>query len=476
MTRPVRVRFAPSPTGFLHLGSVRSALLNYMFAQKYQGTFILRIEDTDASREVTNARERIISDLAWLGLDYHEGPIKNGPYAPYLQSERNEIYQKHLKTLIEKNLVYRCFCTPEELEAKRQKQIAMSKPPRYDRTCTKLAADAIEQKVAAKIPFVWRFKLDYEKTVTIKDLARGTVSFELKNFSDFALTRHDGSCTFMFVNFIDDWLMEISHAIRGEDHLTNTALQAALYEAFNVEMPIFWHQQIICNKNGEKLSKRDFGFSLDDLRNEGYLPHAINNYMATVGVSLKEEFLPLAELINVYNFEKPHHTGTIRYDEEKLLWFNHKWIGSLPAQELAHYALPFINQSVPGISTISDEKRDLLLASVKGETKTLKDFTALIEFYFKAPKVNRGDVAKMIGPVFEAAVDAVSSALEQSNDGTSCVDALKAEAQKHGLKIKDVFVPLRMACVGRVQGINILDMVNVLGIDETKNRWQALCK
>ena len=272
----VRVRFAPSPTGIMHLGNVRAALINYLFAQKNQGTFVLRIEDTDQERNENIFTQRILDDLAWLGLTYTEGPSKSGPYEPYFQSERGLIYQDFLKILEAKNLVYRCFCTIEDIEKKRQRQIALKQPPRYDRTCLRLSPELVTIKVAQSTPFIWRFQLP-DSSIAVHDLARGVIDFDLKNISDFALTRTNGTFTFMFANFVDDLTMKISHVIRGEDHLTNTAGQAALYAALEVDTPIFWHLPIIVNSEGKKLSKRDFGFSLEDLRNAGFLPEAIDN-------------------------------------------------------------------------------------------------------------------------------------------------------------------------------------------------------
>ena len=302
-TNHVRVRFAPSPTGFMHLGNVRASLLNYLFAAHHQGTFILRIEDTDAQRNIKEGKDKIIEDLAWLKLTYTEGPGVGGNFGPYCQSERSHLYQEHLNKLIELKRVYRCFCTVQELENKRQRQIALKKPPRYDKTCLKLSEQQINEKSAAQVPFIWRFSIDETKQITIQDLAHGAINFDMKNFSDFALSREDGSFTFLFANFVDDMLMQITHVIRGEDHLSNTANQAMLFDAFSCKLPFFWHLPIMCSKDGKKLSKRDFGFSLDDLKNAGFLPEAIANYLALTGNSFAEEVQDLHELAKNYNFE-----------------------------------------------------------------------------------------------------------------------------------------------------------------------------
>ena len=310
-----RVRFAPSPTGIMHIGNVRTALLNYLFALKNNGTFILRVEDTDQERNI-DPQISIFNHLTWLGLHYQEGPGIGGQYGPYFQSQRNAIYQEHLEKLQAGNFVYRCFCTQEQLEAKRNRQIALKNPPRYDKTCLKLSAAEIQTKLEQNVPFFWRMKIDETKTMQFKDLGHGTLHFDLKNFSDFAISRTDGSFTFMFANCIDDITMQISHILRGEDHLTNTVGQLTIMQALGHTFPIFWHLPILCNTTGKKLSKRDQGFSLEDLKNEGFLPQAILNYLGIIGASFEKEILTLGFLIMAFS------TGLITFinDKNLVLW------------------------------------------------------------------------------------------------------------------------------------------------------------
>src|SRR3972149_8803029 len=214
----VRVRFAPSPTGLMHLGNIRSALLNFLFARQKNGIFILRIEDTDSQRNFDPGGKQIFSDLKWLNIDYDEGPEKDGSYGPYFQSQRTNIYQEKLEELHKKNYVYRCFCTVEELEKKRKRQIALKQPPRYDRTCLALSEKEINENIGSKKSYIWRMKINQSENISVDDMARGIIKFDLQNFSDFALTRTDGSFTFIFANCIDDILMRITHVFRGEDH------------------------------------------------------------------------------------------------------------------------------------------------------------------------------------------------------------------------------------------------------------------
>ncbi len=467
----VRVRFAPSPTGFMHLGNVRAALLNYIFARQHKGTFILRIEDTDASRNLDEAKLRIIQDLAWLNLTYDEGPIVGGNYGPYEQSERSSLYQEQLDVLIESCKVYRCFCTTEELEARRQKQIAMGKPPRYDRTCLKFSEDKIKLKLATGTPFIWRFKINELQVFEIKDLAHGTVTFDMKNFGDFALTRHDGSFPFIFANFVDDYLMKITHVIRGEDHLTNTAQQAALYDAFALQLPTFWHLPIICNKDGEKLSKRDFGFSLEDLKAAGYIPEALSNYMATVGASFKEEVQSLEELVKNFNFNHISSTGQIKYDLDKLTWFNHKWVTRINLETLVEYCRPILNQDLPESKSLSTEKLMFLLNKIRAELKTLKDVAPTLEFYFKAPKTDSTALEQTLGKEKARKIIVIiqenKSMIAQPD---SFLQLIKNQAQTHEIKTKEIFGSLRYVLTGKFEGIGMHDLLEILGSEEVARR------
>jgi glutamyl-tRNA synthetase len=455
----------------MHLGSVRVAALNYLFAKQTKGVFVLRIEDTDASRNMDEAKLRIIEDMNWLGLHYQEGPIKGGPYGPYAQSERTAIYQEQLQELINSCKVYRCFCTAEELEARRQKQIAMGRPPRYDRTCLHYSDDKIKLKLAAGLPFIWRFNINDQQVIDIKDLAHGTITFEMKNFGDFALTRPDGSFTFMFSNFVDDWQMKITHVIRGEDHLTNTAMQAAMYDAFAVPLPIFWHLPIICNKEGVKLSKRDFGFSLDDLRKAGFIPEAILNYLAAAGVSLTEEIQSLEQLANAYDFSNLHATGAIRYDVDKLTWFNHKWIDRLPLPILLERAKPFLHEAYPQSASMTDEQLSFLLSKIKTDLRTLADVQKALAFYFSQPVIDRNELEKAIGNEHAtAAVAIITSQIGLLDQREQFIQAIKTEATQQGLKTKEIFGSLRFLLTGRMEGVGIHDLLELLPSGTIKQR------
>ncbi len=476
MNKPgtVRVRFAPSPTGMMHLGNVRAALLNYLFAKKNKGSFILRIEDTDTERNFDPRAAHIIGDLLWLGLEFDEGPERGGPAAPYFQSERVSLYTKKLEELKTKKKIYRCFCTPEELEKKRQRQIALKMPPRYDRTCLNLSEQQITENLSKGLPFIWRLITAQDKIVTITDLAHGKVTFNLKELSDLPLTRSDGSFTFIFANCVDDIDMRITHIIRGEDHLTNTAGQIVLYEAFGASIPLFWHLPIICNAEGKKLSKRDFGFSLNDLRNAGYLPEAIVNYLGIIGGSFEKEILTLDELAQAYNFENMHSTGHIRYDVEKLKWVNHKWIAQYDEKKLVARCLPFLTQEFPQAQKLRDELLLRLITMIKTDLVTLPDISKALGFYFVAPVVKHTDLVS-ISPQKHAVIVAILK--QHFNDIHSpalFTDNVKKDAQAQNVPIKELWHSVRMILTGSVQGLGIKEIIELLGSQEAEHRIKTV--
>ena len=456
----IRVRFAPAPTGWMHLGNVRAAFINALFTKKMNGTMILRIEDTDADRIIDENGKQIMSDLAWLGLTYNEGP--------YFQSQRTEIYQQHLDFLIKNNLVYRAFETMEELEIQRAMQRAQGLPPRYNRASLHLSPAEIQKRLGAGIPFVWRLKLPHTN-VTFHDLARGDMTFDLANISDFAVTRQDGSFTFVFANFVDDMLMKVTHVMRGEDHMTNTAGQIPLYEAFNAPIPVFYHLPIICNTDGKKLSKRDFGFSLDDLNKAGFVPEAICNYLAVIGGSFKNEIMDFDELALNVSFDLSSPTGSIHYDVEKLRWFNHKWLGKLDIEDLTQRCLPFLQ--VPFPEVVNLKKLAELVARVQPDLVTLHDIVELLGFYFKqtAPTAENLELHN-----FKRYADALKTIAEKQGDAVDFVDQVKELCKKDQLPIKDVFVILRLILTGQPQGLSVKDVCLILGPAETKKRLMSV--
>jgi len=470
MKNRVRVRFAPSPTGFLHLGNIRAALMNFLFAKQRNGDFILRIEDTDVERNIDESALAIMKDLEWLGLNYNEGPNVSGNYGPYIQSERKSLYEKNLQDLIDMNKVYRCFCTPDQLEKMRKEQLAKGLPPRYNRTCLHLSDEQIKSKIEAGEPFIWRLKLNDDQVFTIKDMSRGEVKFEMKHFSDFALTRSDGSFTFMFTNFVDDWMMKISHVIRGEDHLSNTGMQASLFDALAVELPTFWHLSTICNADGKRLSKRDFGFSLDDLKKDGFLPQAICNYLAIIGYTFENEIQSLEELSHNFDFDHMHSTGSIKYDLEKLSWINHKWIMRLENKNLIPLVMPFF-ESIKVHEEISEEKLIFLINKIKGDIKTLKDIPEVLKFCFVDFKIDRNKIEKKFGKEKSDIIfSLIKENLKNLDQRDLFLSNLKNQSKENNLKLSETFGAIRYLLTGKFSGIGMHDLLEMLSEEQIKER------
>lgn len=464
-----RVRFAPAPTGMMHLGNIRTALMNYLIAQQKQGEFILRIEDTDKERNYDPQALKIQEDLAWLSLTFNEGPQVGGPYGPYFQSERDAIYQEKLNELVAAGAAYRCFCSVEELEKKRQRQIALKQPPRYDRACHKISVEQSNERTKNE-PFIWRVYLDHTKTVHIKDLAHGNVTFEFKNFSDFPITREDGSVTFVFANFVDDMLMKISCVIRGEDHLSNTASQVALYQAFNAPLPLFWHMPILCNIDGKKLSKRDFGFSLRDLKDEGFLPEAIVNYLAIIGASFKQEIMSMKELVAALNFDHISTTGQIRYDVEKLRWVNHKWINRIDESDLTNRCKPYLIATFPAAEQMTDAQLSHLLSKIKAEMVTLKDCMRLLAFYFDKPIYNPIHAHTFISSELAQTIITILHNALTAPDPHSYINTFKQQTAAQNIPTKQAYMVLRYILTGSEKGLGISDLIEILSYDVIKER------
>ena len=471
MSRPIRVRFAPSPTGIMHLGNVRTALLNFLFAKKNNGAFVLRIEDTDPERNFDPGAKRIIKDLRWLGISYDEGPYLGGSYAPYSQSERTSIYQEKLEFLQHANAVYRCFCTPEELEKKRQRAIALKIPPRYDRLCLKLSPEEVQAKLEQNMLFVWRFKVPLHGTITITDMAHGPTVFESKNFSDFPLTRADGSFTFLFSNAIDDILMDISHVLRGADHLSNTANQALIFTAFNKPQPLFWHLPIICNVDGKKLSKRDFGFALENLQEGGFLPEAIVNYLAIIGLSVTHEIMDISELIQFMNYDNLKPTGNIRYDVEKLRWVNHKWIQRIDINQLLEKIVPFLQQAYPQAHQLSPDILKKLIDIVRSEMTTLDDVIPALHFYFVEPAIDSAVFNEHILPEYQEAMKKIFSSIHHLLETPQqFVTNWQEQCRALNIPSKISFTALRLLITGQIKGPSLVDIITVLGKHKTFER------
>ena len=469
----VRVRFAPAPSGRMHLGNLRTALINYLFAKKHDGAFIVRIEDTDPNRVFDPGAKHLLKDLSWVDLAYNEGPNIGGPYAPYFQSERTAEYQKKLDYLYHKDLVYRCFCTPKELEKKKIRQQALKQPPRYDRRCRNLSSDAIAILLAKKTPFIWRMKLDNTKKVSLPELFRGKINFELKHFSDFPITRRDGSFTYLFANCVDDITMKITHVLRGQDHLSNTASQLVLYQAFNEKSPIFWHLPVLCNEHGKKLSKRDFGFTLNDLKKAGYLPEAIVNYLGIIGGGkFDQEIFSLPQLTQAITINSMDSTSHIRYDIEKLNWINRQWIKKLPIETLTLRCLPFIQQFYKESSHIPLHVMERLVHGIRNELITLADSKALLQFYFDPPSID----PDLFAPYFsieqlKELAHYIKADISNIIKPDQFLKKLRSTIQSSNiLSTKHLYQFLRICLTGVIDGPSVVDLISMLGTEKAHAR------
>lgn len=394
----IRTRFAPSPTGYLHIGGLRTALYNYFFAKKHGGTFILRIEDTDQTRLVPGATESLIKTLQYMGLMADEGPTLNGEigeYGPYVQSSRAAIYQEHARTLLEKGAAYYCFCSEECLATKRQEQKLAKLPTKYDRSCLNLAPEEIQAKLAAGEKFVVRLRVP-EGATEFDDLIRGHVKFENLEIDDQVLIKSDGLPTYHLANVVDDHLMKISHVIRAEEWLSSTPKHIILYKMFGWEAPEFAHLPMALNPDRSKLSKRQGDVAVEDFLAKGYLPAALNNFVALLGFNPRadQEIYSMDELIALFDLEKVNKSGAI-FDMEKLKWMNGQYIHKLSVEKLTTLCSPYLIGAGPSTGlgagkTVSDDLLRKICAVEQTRLVLLSDIIEKINTYQKLPDYSAG--------------------------------------------------------------------------------------
>jgi glutamyl-tRNA synthetase len=468
-----RVRFAPSPTGELHVGNARTALFNWMFARHHGGSFVLRIEDTDESRSALSYQTNLLNDLIWLGLDWDEGPQQNGSYGPYKQSERLDIYTEHLQKLINADLVYPCYCTEEELEEERQALILSKRMPRYMGKCRNLTQDARKKRENEGRKPSFRFKIS-PQAIEFEDLIRGRMKFEGDAIGDFIVVRSNGMPAYNFAVVIDDHLMDITHVIRGEDHLSNTALQLMLYSAFGFKPPIFVHHSLILGKDRAKLSKRHGSVSVGEFRKQGILPEALINYLGLLGSSFTgcREVLSREEMIDGFALERASKSGAI-FDEEKLHWLNAIYIRNCETQDLVERLKPFLEQTDYKTDAINIKWFNEIIELVKIELTTLAEIGSHIDIFFE-DKYEITVEAKQILEKERAIqiVKAFGEYLKTSagNPQENYVAAIKYTKEKTGAKGKDLFMPIRAALTGKVHGPELDKVFAILGKDAALRR------
>ena len=481
MDKPVRVRFAPSPTGFPHVGNIRTALFNWIYARHTGGKFIVRIEDTDVARTVSGAVEAILDSLRWLGLDWDEGPEVNGPCAPYFQSQRLPIYQEIAEKLVKDGHAYYCYCSTERLEAMRAEQQKMKLSLGYDRHCRCLTETELSQLSAGGAKRVIRFKTPLEGQTRFQDLLRGEVVFENSTLDDFVLLKSDGYPTYHLANIVDDHLMEISHVMRAEEWLSSTPRHILLYNALKIEPPQFAHLPMILGPDRSKLSKRHGATALTDYREQGYLPETMFNFLALLGWSLDEktELFSRQELVEKFSLERVSRTAAI-FNKDKLDWMNGVYIRNLSTDDLAARVLPFLEKYFP-----PDIKRPLdidyvrrLVPLIRDRIGTLKDAADYADFFF-LDKLEYSS-AMLLGKKTDAetALAALRGAAEklaaqESFSPESLEDALRHLADDLGIKTGQLFNLLRVATTGRDAAPPLFETMAVLGKERCLQRIAA---
>ncbi len=481
MTNPVRTRFAPSPTGFPHVGNIRTALFAWLFARHHGGSLIVRIEDTDVTRKVEGAVESILNSLRWLGLDWDEGPEVGGKYGPYFQSQRLDKYHKIAQQLIAQGDAYYCYCSPQRLEEMRAEQVRRKQPPGYDRRCRELNQQERAKKEAEGITPVVRFKAPLEGQTRFNDLIWGDVVFENSTLDDFIMLKSDGYPTYHLANVVDDHLMEISHIIRAEEWLSSVPRHVLMYQALGFEPPHFAHLPMLLGADRSKLSKRHGAVSITDYYEQGYLPEAMVNFLALLGWSLDDrtEILSRQELIDNFSLERVSRTAAI-FNRDKLNWMNGVYIRSLTADEFFEAVEPYLMMdSVAGQAVISSEEYvRQILPLVQERAKTLVEVAELAQFFF----VEELDYAPslLIGKNMsqESTTEALKTAqprLEQLKvfDAESLEALLRPLAVELGLKTGQLFGALRVAVTGRTAAPPLFQTMAVLGKRRCLKRIEA---
>ncbi len=477
----VRVRYAPSPTGLQHVGSVRTALFNYLFARARGGVFVLRIEDTDRERLRADAMQDIYDTFAWLGLTWDEGPDKGGPFGPYVQSERREIYTQKTDELLAKGEAYKCFCTPERLDKLREEQAARkAERTGYDRHCRSLTAAEGAALEAQGKRFVVRLKVPTEGTTTYHDQLLGDITVPNQDINpDPVLLKSDGYPTYHLANVVDDHLMEISHILRAQEWLASVPLHVQLYKAFGWEPPAYCHLPMVLGADGHKLSKRHGATSIIEFRKQGYLPEAMLNYIALVGWALDDstEFFTREELEKVFSLERLNKAPAV-FDYQKLAYFNGAYIRRKSDGELADLLQPHFAEA--GLADAAPATVRAAVPLVHERLKLLSEAPAALAFLFRRPAPADLPVQDMIPKKLDAprtveilrAADArLPAILPLPEAGAEA--ALRALAEELGLKLGDLLMPVRVAVTGSRVSPPLLGALRILGADETKARIEG---
>ncbi len=463
----VRTRFAPSPTGNLHVGGAHTALFAWLFARHEGGRFVLRIEDTDEVRSTAESLAAIYDGLHWLGIDWDEGPDVGGPHGPYIQSERLDIYEEHIARLIESGRAYRCYCTPEELEERREIMRARGLPPRYDGKCRALTADETRRLDAQGREFCVRFRVDDQGVTIVEDLVRGEVAFENALMGDFVIQKTSGYPTYHLAVVVDDYLMEITHVIRAEEHLPNTQAHLQLMEALGLAPPQFAHLPLILGTDRTKLSKRHGAVNLMDYREQGFLPEAMRNFLALIGWSpgTDEEILSLDELIEKFTLEGVSRSPGV-FDLEKATWLNGEYLKRADAEYIADLIEPELRAEGLIEEDLGPERRAWLVAVVelmKERTRLLTDFVVWGRYFFTDdyPYDNRARSKWLSREEVPERLELLADRLEglESWDVDSIEGAIRGLAAELDVGAAKLIHPCRAAVTGQTVGPSLFDLL-----------------
>ena len=466
----VRTRFAPSPTGALHIGGARTAIFNWLFARHYGGKFILRIEDTDQTRSTEDSSAEILDAMTWLGLDWDEGPFR--------QSERLSVYQSNAEKLLDAGKAYRCYCTPEELEARRKEVQSQGRVYRYEGTCRNRFDPSTSSGLTTGLesypsdkPFAIRLKTPDTGTIKVEDLIRGIINVDAKEIDDFVIQKTDRFPTYNFAVVIDDVTMNISHVIRGDDHIANTPKQILIYEALGFETPKFAHVSMILGSDKTKLSKRHGAISTVAYRDMGYLPDALLNYLVRLGWAHgDQEVFSKEELIEKFTLENVGKSPAV-FNPEKLLWLNGLYIRNKPAEEIARLVIPFLEKK--GFKVALDEKLIKIVESLKERAKTLTDFAESADYFF-SDEIKYEEAAQKkfltpgVIPIFEALIIKLSSLEDFAVPELRKIFGEIIEQKE--LKMVQVAQPVRVALTGGTVSPGIYEVMEILGKDRVMER------
>lgn len=476
MSKKVRVRYAPSPTGYLHIGGARSALFNYLFAKKFGGDFVFRIEDTDIERNIEGAEYSQLHDLIWLNIIPDESIEKMNPkYAPYRQMEKLDLYRKYAQELIDKGYAYECYCTPEELEESRLEQEANGVSAfKYDRRCLHLSEEEKEERRKKGIKPSIRLKVPSNEDLTFNDLVRGEVKFNSDDFGDFVIIKSNGIPTYNFAVVVDDHIMEITHVLRGEEHLSNTPKQMMVYKYFGWEMPEFGHMTIIVNKNGKKLSKRDLNIMqfMSQYRDKGYLPEAVFNFILLLGwtPAVNKELFTMEEAMEEFDPARLSRSPSM-FDNDHLNWMNSTYIKNLDEEKYLELVKPFLLKN-ENLKDADEAKLNLISKIYKSELIYLDQINELVNLVLiKNQDFDRNAIfAAESKDLLLKFADLLKNNESNSFDKESFKLVINDLISLTGIKGKNLYMPIRMALTGHEHGVELFNIINIIGKEEAIRR------